>query len=268
MGYFSWACKGCGHDLKEGELVRMNGCRGLYDGYGGNSGGFSHDNCHDHPACWHERCYKRANTAERDDETPSDDASFQGFGYPALEFLKGYDENAETSYTVRVSHRTGTYPDTKRHDLRIVREGEELVLSDYDSYLEAWDNWDHGEEFPENYFEMTDEDKDARQKRLKERFESETGLKDPELNEVSFASMDEARAAVDLLLDMPEYHLVILGTQGEIQGQCYERERRMKYSRAGDELRPAGEYLEEVRYERGVPNKNQKHRLSAILFGD
>jgi erythromycin esterase-like protein len=269
MGMFSWACKGCGHDLKEGELVRMNGCRGLYNGYGGNSGGFDHENCDGRPVCWHERCYKRANTAERDDDTPSTDASNQGFGHPALEFLKGYDEKAETTHKVVISTTTGTYPDTKRHRFHIVREGQELVLRDRVAYEETWTYWDSGEKFPDNYFEMTEEEQNARDQRLHERFEAETGLKDPELNAVSFASLEEAKKAADLLLkDIAEYHLVILGEQGKLHGQCYERERHMKYLRVDGKRQPTGKYREEVFYEQGVPNKDQKNRLSVALFGD
>lgn len=265
MGMFSWACKGCGHDLKHGELVRMNGCRGLYDGYGGNSGGFDHENCDGEPVCWHERCYKRANTAERDDDTPSESASNQGFGYPALEFRKGYDEKAETTYKVVISTTTGTYPDLKRHEWHPVREGSGLVLRDHEAYKEAWDNFDDGTD-PDN---MTDEELDVWRKGLHERFEATTGMKNPKFNSVAFDSLEEAKKAADLLVrEIPEYELVILGEQGELHGQCYERERRMKYSRMGDELRPTGEYREEVIYERGVPNKNQKNRLSVVLFGD
>jgi len=270
MGLFSWACKGCGHDLKSGELVRMNGCKGTYDGYGGNSGGFDHENCAGEPVCWHERCYGRANTAERDDDTPSKNASDQGFGWEALEFLKGYKEQAETTYKIQISTRTGTYPDEVRHEFHPVKEGDKLVLLDQKAYDETWGNWDSGEEFPDNYFEMTEEEKDARHQRHHARFEAETGLKDPKVNSFSFASLDEAKEAVDhLVRDIKDYHLLILGEQGDLRGQCYERERRMKYRRGADgDLEPTGEYREEVVYEQGVKNKNQKNRLAQALFGD
>lgn len=262
MGMFSWACKGCGHDLKSGELVRMNGCKGTYDGYGGNSGGFDHDNCEGEPVCWHERCWGRANTAQRDDDTPSKNASNQGFGHPALEFLKGYREDAETIYKVVIHTRTGTYPDLKHHEFHPVQEGEKFVLLDHNTYRDAWDNYDDGTDLDN----MTDEEMDAWRKSLHARFEAKTGLKNPKLHSVTFKSLYEAKKAADhLVRDIQEYHLVILGTQGELEGQCYERERRMKMDR---ELNPTGEYREEVVYEQGKPNKNQKNRLAEALFGD
>jgi hypothetical protein len=263
---FSWACKGCGHDLKSGELVRMNGCKGTYDGYGGNSGGFDHENCAGEPVCWHERCYGRANTAERDDETPSKNASNQGFGWEALEFLKGYKEQGETTYTVEISTTTGTYPDLVRHEFHPVREGDGLVLLDHKAYKRAWDNYDDGADLDN----MTEEEEDSWSKGLHTRFEAETGLKNPKLNRVVFASLDEAKKAADhLVRDIQEYHLLILGVQGDLRGQCYERERRMKYRRSADgNLEPTGEYREEVVYEQGVKNENQKNRLATVLFGD
>jgi hypothetical protein len=66
--------------------------------------------------------------------------------------------------------------------------------------------------------------------------------------------------------DIKEYRLLILGDQGDLRGQCYERERRMKYRRsAAGDLEPTGEYREEVIYEQGVKNKNQKNRLAEML---
>lgn len=259
MGMFSWACKGCGHDLKSGELVRMNGCKGIYDGYGGNSGGFDHENCEGEPVCWHERCWGRANTAQRDDDTPSRNANNQGFGHPALEFLKGYREDAETTYKVVIS----TYTETKRCEFHPVKEGENLVLLDHNAYRDAWDNYDDGSDLNN----MTDEEFEAWHKGIHERFETQTGLKNPKLNSATFASLEDAKATADQLVrDIPEYSLIILGRQGELEGQCYERERYMKYSRTDGKAEPTGEYREEVVYEQGVPNKNRKNRLAEDIM--
>lgn len=272
MGMFSWACKGCGHDLKTDELVRMNGCKGRYDGYGGNSGGFDSENCDDDPVCWHDRCHQRASTAERDDDTPSKGASNQGFGYPALEFLKGYKDDAETTYKVVVSNWSGTYPDLKHHEFHPVQEGEGFVLLDHNAYREGWDNFDYDDYLDEmpDPDDMTEEEDELWGKRLHELFEAQTGLKNPKLNSVAFPSLEEAKKAADLLTkDIQDYHLVILGEQGDLHGQCYERERHKKYRRdTAGELQPTGEYREEVIYEHGVPNKNQKNRLAQALFGD
>lgn len=80
MGYFSFECKGCNQDLVEGELVRLNGCKGEYDGFGGCGTG---DGCVDYdPAAWHQLCYSKASDAEKLDETPSRNARNQGFGWP------------------------------------------------------------------------------------------------------------------------------------------------------------------------------------------
>lgn len=274
MGMFSWACKGCGHDLKADELVRMNGCKGRYDGYGGNSGGFDHENCDGALVCWHERCYQRANTAQRDDDTPSKDASNQGFGHPALEFLKGYKDDAQTAYKVVISTWTGAYPDLKHHEFHPVREGDGLVLLDHNAYREAWDNFDAEDYYldempaPGEWEWLVDDE--LWDKRLHELFEAKTGLKNPKSNSVRFPSLEEAKKAADLLTkDIQDYHLVILGEQGNLHGQCYEREHHKKYRRDADgELQPTGEYREEVVYEQGVPNKNQKNRLAQVLFGD
>ena len=85
MGMFSWTCKGCGRELVQDERVRLMGCKGDYDGYGGVPGFDGSDFYPDAPACWHERCYQAATDAEKLDETPSDRAPNQGFGYPRAE---------------------------------------------------------------------------------------------------------------------------------------------------------------------------------------
>jgi hypothetical protein len=81
MGMFSWECKGCDQELKEDEIVRLNGCRGIYDGYG-RAGGFDASNTNFKVFGWHELCYQAASDAEKLDETPSKNARNQGFGYP------------------------------------------------------------------------------------------------------------------------------------------------------------------------------------------
>jgi hypothetical protein len=268
MGMFSWCCKGCGHELKMDELVRMNWCKGTYDGYGGNSGGFDSEGGEVEPACWHEACYRKATQEERADKTPSRHAPDQGFGHPALAFLKGYKEEAKTEYRVVVHTTTGTYPDTKQHEFNIVMEGE-FVLRDYAAYHEVWDNWDSGEEFPDNFFEMTEEERNARQQRLRERFEAETGLKDPRLNAVSFPSLEHAKKVADTLVsDIPEYDLVILGRQRKVEGMCYERTRNRKYRRTDNGIEPTGEFREVVEYEHGVPAKKGRKGVLERIYSE
>ena len=114
MGMFSWICKGCGLELHEGELVRLNGCKGTYDGYG-RAGGFDADGDLD-PRAWHEACYQAATSAQKLDETPSKHAPNQGFGFalekymPHPERTKGYQiaaykggkDGAEGRFTINV----------------------------------------------------------------------------------------------------------------------------------------------------------------------
>ena len=98
MGMFSWECKGCGDELITDEYVRLNGCPGVYDGYGRNSGGFDFSTYtgnlkgvsvwHDGVVAWHDVCYRNASPEERDDETPSYPAPNQGFGKPQLCFMR------------------------------------------------------------------------------------------------------------------------------------------------------------------------------------
>ena len=95
MGMFSWCCKGCGQELHEGELVRLNGSKGIYDGYG-NAGGYSYEDSEVEPYAWHEACYQKATDKQKLDETPSKNAPNQGFGRARIEFappkykFKGY----------------------------------------------------------------------------------------------------------------------------------------------------------------------------------
>jgi hypothetical protein len=108
MGMFSWKCKGCGRELVEGERVRMDGCVGEYDGYG-RAGNFSYEGGGE-PAAWHKRCYDKASKDQKLDETPSEHAPNQGFGYRCLEFMKGYDPQKPTTFDVKiyVGRRTDT----------------------------------------------------------------------------------------------------------------------------------------------------------------
>lgn len=96
---FSWVCKGCGHELVQGELVRLNGQEQLYDGYGGSAASV----CDYNPSAWHNRCYLKAILDANLDETPSNSAPNQGFGEPKLEFLPGFKDNDVIKYTVTVN---------------------------------------------------------------------------------------------------------------------------------------------------------------------
>lgn len=86
MGMFSWECKGCDAELKMDEEVRLDGSKGIYDGYGRCGGNFDFDGGTD-PVAWHQKCYHEATDAEKLDETPSKYARNQGFGYPRADCM-------------------------------------------------------------------------------------------------------------------------------------------------------------------------------------
>lgn len=97
MGYFSWECKGCGQELISGELVLLDGYGGMYDGYG-NAGGFAYADREfvaGEPAAWHQKCFSEATDDEQLDETPSQNARNQGFGYPRRDCMPDVVEYVE-----------------------------------------------------------------------------------------------------------------------------------------------------------------------------
>jgi hypothetical protein len=67
------------------EEVRLNGCKGIYDGYG-RCGNFDFDGGEE-PVAWHQKCYHEATDAEKLEETPSTYARNQGFGYPRADCM-------------------------------------------------------------------------------------------------------------------------------------------------------------------------------------
>jgi len=107
MGFFSWVCKGCGKELRDGEYVRISGFVGMYDGYGcvsGLSGGSFDSEGTDFPS-WHEKCYQKSPL--KGDETPSRHATNQGIGNPRIEFAP---PNTEVDYYAVTAYRQETHP--------------------------------------------------------------------------------------------------------------------------------------------------------------
>lgn len=173
MGYFSYECKGCDQDLTEGEEVRLNGCKGVYDGYGG-AGGFDAGNAYHEPVAWHEKCYYEATDAEKLDEAPSRNARNQGCGFARADCMPEetwgvYQEPPRlpfkdvSSVDVRVYLEALYADDMDRKDgrtpywfnaapnVRLADEGEpelfapsDLTTGDYAETYEAFGNrWDH-----------------------------------------------------------------------------------------------------------------------------
>lgn len=92
MGMFSFECKGCDQELVMDEEVRLNGCNGIYDGYG-RAGNYDFSGDYSEPVAWHQKCYAAATDAEKLDETPSAYAPNQGFGEPSPKFLPKEEPN-------------------------------------------------------------------------------------------------------------------------------------------------------------------------------
>ena len=216
MGMFSWECKGCKHELKEGEYVRLNGSIGTYDGYG-RAGGFEYSGSYEEPSAWHVRCYNNASVEDRLSDEPSEHAPNQGFGFAALENLKGYDPNAETKfiaviYVIYVDHYDGEAEKTTKQQWYVVNG----VLADehhYEALYEAA-NGEGG---------ITEEMWKSRPSKV----EDHIGMKRPSSNSEYNESFEETKRIVESLIpSLPNpdwgYELAIFGKQGKIQGLCYQ----------------------------------------------
>jgi len=209
MGMFSWECKGCGHELKREELTRINGHVGVYDGYGNNTtfNFRSHDG---EAVCWHEYCYQNASKEMQEDNTKSVAAKDQGFGYPALEFMPGF-EKKPTMYSVTV----GTFVDGKFQNLFLVKDGWEYVLSDqsqYDSLMI---------EAVEDNFETSEWMEASTEEEREQYLEKKIGMKSPCREAFQFNFIQPAVDNAKSLLTAGSYVLTVLGTQGELQGAVY-----------------------------------------------
>jgi len=256
MGMFSWKCKGCGHELIERELVRLNGQVQEYDGYGGsaaNNGDYD-------PSAWHNRCYKKASRPHQLDESTSGHAPNQGFGPAKLEFLSGYDETLPIDEFVVVVNagvyeegeslqfdfyytNNGKLEDQREYRQRYEKAGEQInaqVEFDYD----AWKNMSHAE-------------KEISAKAHQAKIEEILGSAMPERNAKKFSSLQEAIDAIDVLLpSLPaqlggEYDLTIFGKQGKIEGSVYERSVHRAYDRSGEKWVKLDELEVEEQYRFG-----------------
>jgi hypothetical protein len=235
MGMFSWKCKGCGHELIERELVRLNGQVQEYDGYGGsaaNSGDYD-------PSAWHNRCYKKASRPHQLEESASSHAPNQGFGPSKLEFLSGYDENVPVGeFTVMVYASHHTEQESRQFDFYYTNNGK---LEDQREYYQRYEAASEGYEFDyDAWKKMSDAEKEAQHQQRKIELETALGSAMPQTNAKAFSSLQDAIDAVDaVLLELPaelngEYDLTIYGKQGKIQGAVYERSVSRKYDRTGE----------------------------------
>jgi hypothetical protein len=276
MGMFSWCCKGCGHELITNEYVRMNGCKGTYDGYGGCSGGFDYEDCDGEPSCWHEVCYQKATPEQKLDESPSDHAPDQGFGYAALAFLKGFDERVETCFKpiVHVSHYDKESGESKRWKFYVVKTDEDFVLQEYNHYHSVYNDYEdnYWANVPDSWWQDTPQAEKERVYDERKRFiQDAIGMKNPEENAFIFDSFDEAKRASENLLSTlpnPEYgfSLCIFGIQGKIEGLYFQRDCLPKFKKVKNgegqfdyDIMPTGEHRDMVMYHHNAPSEPKKH---------
>ncbi len=233
MGMFSWKCKGCGHELIAGELVRLDGSVQTYDGYGGS-------NEDGEPSGWHDRCYRKTSDFERLSETPSLHAPNQGFGPAKLEFLSNYHENAATTYTVLVACGWYSEGDCEEFEFHLTNSGMLEDQKEYQvRYDEAGDAVSLTSEELDEYRNLPKAERQAEYAAHQKKVEELVGSAMPARNARAFASIDEAIAAVEPLLDhLPEkcegqYELQIRGKQREASGVVYHRTVSERWDRTG-----------------------------------
>ena len=281
MGMFSWCCKGCGHELIMNEYVRMNGCKGTYDGYGGCSGGFDYNGCGSDLACWHEACYQKATPEQRLDKTPSDHAPDQGFGHAALAYLKGFDESATICFkpVIFVSHFDKETNQIKEWQFYIVRNDNGFVLQDYKQYRSLYESYEDSfwDSVPNDWWEKTpQEEKNRVYDERRNAIQDAIGMKNPEEHAVVFDSFAEAKQIAEGLLESlpnPEYgfSLCVFGLQNLLNGLYFQRDRspKMKKVTTGEgewdyDIVPTGEYRDNVVYFHGSPAAPKKHWAELI----
>jgi hypothetical protein len=221
MGMFSWLCKGCGHELKTNELVRMNACVGEYSGYG-SAGGFEYSGSYNEPSCWHVLCYNKASVEEKLSDSSSEYAPNQGFGIEALEFLRGFDPNiAVENYIPHFD----TYKDEERQFLYITPDGllDEIVWEKI--HEEVGEKYWSENEFPKDYDLWDDQQKsDYSNQILKSRIEIAGGDL-PSRRAIKYNSLQEAldAAAQFESPSMGDYSLIVLADQNKLHGLVYEK---------------------------------------------
>lgn len=241
MGMFSWNCKGCGHELIQGEVVRLNGQTQEYDGYGGSAAA---NNNYD-PSAWHNRCFKKASRTHQLDESKSKPARNQGFGPAKLEFKAGYDEAIPASeFTVIVYAVHHTDDNSRQFDFYYTNNGR---LEDQREYQQRYDTVGEGVEFDyEAWSKMSEDERGVAYKEHQAKIEAAMGSAMPRTNAKTFASLQEAIDAVDAILPaLPvelggEYDLTISASQvvgfngRKIEGAVYQRSVNRKYDRTGE----------------------------------
>jgi len=221
MGMFSWKCKGCGHELKTKELVRMNACVGEYSGYG-SAGGFEYSGSYNEPSCWHVLCYNKASVEEKLSDSSSEYAPHQGFGIEALEFLRGFDPDGVIENYIP---HFDTYRDEKRQILYITPNGllDELTWENiHEAIAEKYWN-EH--KFPEDFSSWSEQEKEALSDKIMKARIEEAGGDLPSRSAIKYNSLQEALdgAAQFESPSMGDYSLIVLANQNKLHGLVYDK---------------------------------------------
>jgi hypothetical protein len=249
MGMFSWVCRACGEELIEGELVRLNGNVGTYDGYG-RAGDFEFDSSFSNPVAWHEFCFCRAPKAEQRSTKRSQSARHQGFGPCHLEFLSGYDLKVPVTFSARVEVGDGpgvvhpiyeqlpgeafpsSIPKTRGHTpiLYVTDQGVED-----DAYFRRLEK---------DAFDVLSNRSNVSESEWEDHDEKYFFTKSPAHRAKKFKTLSQAVAAAEKIArDCKEYTICILGEQGRLVGQVYRHDRWAVWgSRKGEDYGPTGEY--------------------------
>ncbi len=227
MGMFSWCCNGCGHELHTDEVVRINGCVGVYDGYG-RAGNFDYQS--GDPVCWHEYCYQDAAKDYGElDETPSKHAENQGFGYGILKYMRSEDCELPIKMKVRI--------DCSWFDGENVQEQNHIIIKDQGEY-QLFDK----KLLRDCYRVDVEDEENVRE--LAKKLETQAD------KETTFDDLDTAlKVAESLMKNLPNpergYELAVLGTQDGEHGMIYQFNKIAKTNKVPIE----GEFY---------PNGNQK----------
>ena len=232
MGMQSWKCKGCGHELKMGEHVRINGSVAEYSGYASE-----HTESSDASA-WHVQCYNKASNRKKLDDSPSAHAPNQGFGPITLEFQQGFDPKLPiTDYTVRFdcTHVVGDTPETMKTIEMNMYLTEDNILENENEFKEKHDamseeQWERQNDL-EHKGEFSTEgwtDEQYAKHDLKLRNERINKLGDlPSRCAKKFSSLSEAIFKAESWykargLPSEEWFLYIDAKQGNLSGNVYE----------------------------------------------
>lgn len=222
MGMFSWKCKGCGHELKSNELVRMNACVGEYSGYG-SAGGFEYSSSYNEPSCWHVLCYNKASVEEKLSDISSKHAPNQGFGIQALEFLLGFDPDGVIENYIP---HFDTYKDENRQILYITPNGLLDELTWEKIHEEVAEKYWEEHDFPDDVFSSwsKQEKDDWSDKIIKARIEAAGGDL-PSRSAMKFNSLQGTldNAAQFESPSLGDYTLIVMASQNKLHGCVYEK---------------------------------------------